>query len=132
MTHIYAKNGDLAELIRVHELTHELFNICTYAHEHGCIRSARTCSHAASGGHLVCLRYAHENGCPWDVLTCACAAFNGHLECIQYAAQHGHLDCLIYAHKHGCKWDKIRVLTDAARHGHCFLLDADGCPYVCG
>ena len=34
----------------------------------------RTCSEAARGGHLECLKYAHEKGCPWDEETCSEAA----------------------------------------------------------
>ena len=34
----------------------------------------RTCSDAARGGHLECLKYAHEKGCPWDERTCSDAA----------------------------------------------------------
>ena len=54
----------------------------------------RTCSYAAEGGHLECLKYAHEKGCPWDAKTCS------------EAAQRGHLECLKYAHEKGCPWDE--------------------------
>ena len=64
-----------------------------YAHEHGCPWDWRTCSFAASRGHLEVLRYAHEHGCPWDSSTCSSAAEGGHLEVLRYA------------HERGCPWD---------------------------
>ena len=56
--------------------------------------SSRTCSKAALGGHLECLKYAHENGCPWDEKTCYVAALSGHLECLKYL------------HEKGCPWNE--------------------------
>ena len=38
--------------------------VLQYLHENGCPWDETTCSEAASGGHLECLKYAHENGCP--------------------------------------------------------------------
>ena len=38
-------------------------------------------------------KYAHENGCPWDGYTCSKAAKGGHLECLKYAHENG---CLVY------------------------------------
>jgi hypothetical protein len=51
-----------------------------YAHENGCEWHLHTCTCAAKGGHLDCLRYAHENGCPWREVNCLRAAWHGHLD----------------------------------------------------
>ena len=61
----------------------------------GCENGCDTCLHAASNGHLECLKYLHERGCPWNEETC------------QNAAEKGHLECLKYAHEHGCRWDEL-------------------------
>ena len=53
-----------------------------------------TCSSAAGGGHLECLKYLHDKGCPWDEMACLSAADGGHLECLKYL------------HDEGCPWDK--------------------------
>ena len=98
----------------------------------GCENGCDTCLHAASNGHLECLKYAHEHGCPWDELTCIAAAVNGQLDCLRYArkngcpwdektcegaAKYGHLECLKYAREHGCPWDEL-TCRGAAEKGH--------------
>jgi hypothetical protein len=85
------------------------------------IRANKSCTAAARGGHLECLKYLHENGCPWDEETCGRAAAFGHLECLKYlyengcpwdervcgsAARGGNLECLKYAHENGCPWNE--------------------------
>ena len=57
------------------------------------IRANKSCTAAARGGHLECLKYLHENGCPWDEETCGRAAAFGHLECLKYL------------YENGCPWD---------------------------
>ena len=37
-----------------------------YAREHGCTWDTRTCTSAASEGHLEVLKYAHEHACTWS------------------------------------------------------------------
>jgi len=76
-----------------------------------CPIDGRACAHAASGGHLECLKYLHEEAkAPWGPGTANCAALKGHLHILEYlverkydqfkvqacwyAAKHGHLDCL--------------------------------------
>ena len=105
-----------------------------------------TCSAAARGGNLECLKYAHENGYEWDKNTCAAAAANGHLECLiyarenncpwdkytcTYAAKGGHIACLRYAHENECPWDK-KTCAAAAVGGHLECLKyahENGCPW---
>ena len=86
----------------------------------GCPWDERTCTVAAEGGHLACLKWARENGCPRDENTCREAAEVGHLECLKYAHENGcpwdeetctsavlcdELECLKYAHENGCPID---------------------------
>ena len=68
-----------------------------YAHENGCPWDEETCTSAAAGGHLGCLKFA-ENGCPWDELTCSLATRNGHLECLKYAHENECPGSESYAH----------------------------------
>jgi len=90
------------------------------------------CKHAASNGHLDCLKYLHENGCQWYEDTCSHAALNGHLDCLKYAheqgcswnedtcafaARNGHLECLKYAYEQECPWDEW-TCANAALNGH--------------
>jgi hypothetical protein len=111
-----------------------------------CPLHSKTCSLAAKGGHLDCLKYAHEHGCPWGSDTCSLAAKGGHLDCLKYAheqgcswdwstchyaAAGGHLDCLKYANEHGCPWDSSACCF-AAGGGHLDCLKfahEHGCPW---
>jgi len=122
-------------------------NIFKYLHEYGYPCDLYTCSHAALGGNLECLKYARENGCPWvKRIICKIAALGGNLECLKYARKNGcpwdkdtcsnaalggHLECLKYAHENGCPWDEITCLT-AAKGGHLECLKyahENGCPW---
>lgn len=77
------------------------------AMEHGCPKSARITSAAASRGHhLTCVMYAHTKGCPWSAEVCENAAAGGHLQCLKYA------------YEHGCPLDKEMVVRAAATHSH--------------
>ena len=48
-----------------------------------------SCTLAAEGGHLECLKYLRKLGCPWSEKTSAAAAAAGHLKCLVYAWSHG-------------------------------------------
>ena len=110
------------------------------------------CAHAASGGHLECLKCLREEAeAPWDEYTATWAAQNGHLHILEYlverkydhfdtwacvrAAENGHVDCLKYLHETAkAPWD-----YDAVREAHkknqteClqYLLD-NNCPLPYG
>jgi len=92
-----------------------------------CPIDGRACAHAASGGHLECLKYLHEEAkAPWYWRTAAWAAFSGHLHILEYlverkydkysewacefAATFGHLNFLKYLHETAkAPWDNYAV-----------------------
>lgn len=53
------------------------------------------CTHAASKGHLACLKAAHNLLIPWDAYASS------------FAAMGDHVDCLIYLHENDCPWDSF-------------------------
>ena len=90
-----------------------------YLHENGCAWDKYTCLAAARGGRLECLKYLHENGCPWDSWSCTAAAGGGHLECFKYLRENG------------CVW-RENTCTPAAKSGNLeFLkyLHENGCAW---
>ena len=60
-----------------------------WARENGCDWSAKTCLHAASGGHLEVLQWLRAEGCPWDWQTCYWAVDKGHVEVLRWARANG-------------------------------------------
>jgi hypothetical protein len=109
-------------------------------------------AHAASGGHLECLKYLREEAkAPWTYHTATWAAANGHLHILKYlverkynkynesacwcAAKYGHLDCLKYLHETAkTPWDEY-ALEGAHENNQTecvqYLLDND-CPLPYG
>ena len=97
-----------------------------FAHENGCEWDADTCTQAALGANIDCLRYtivlllfpcfpffssdsfslisnkvstnryAHENGCEWNTQTCSHAALGGDLECLMYDFPSPRLSLIIF------------------------------------
>lgn len=67
---------------------------------------AATCSQAALGGQINCLKYARENGCEWDSETCKYAAGSS-------------LECLKYARENGREWDKMTCFRAASMFKMC-------------
>lgn len=63
--------------------------------------SEKTCSAAASNGHLHILKWLRMNRCPWNKYTAVSAAAGGHT------------DLLYWARTNGCEWDED-VCTAAA------------------
>ena len=58
-------------------------------HWAGCEGNARTCYHAALGGHLKVLQWLRANGCPWNHWVCLDAVDNSHVEVLRWARENG-------------------------------------------
>ena len=100
-----------------------------------------TCTYAALGGKIDCLRYAHQNGGPLDRYLVACAASGGSVDCLRYAldngcvwdssicfyaARDGRSECLKYALENGCPVDTTTIWNafswSATFHIECFKI----------
>ena len=107
--------------------------VLQWAWQQDCPWNEKTCSRAASGGHLAVLQWARQHGCPWNENTCSRAASGGHLAVLQWARQHGcpwdnetcraaaeggHLAVLQWARRQGCPWDRERCMFAVTRHAH--------------
>ena len=105
-----------------------------------CPIDTHTCSNAAGGGHLECLKYLREEvKAPWDSDTAYLAADSGQLHILEYlverkydeyckyacegAAMNGHFDCLKYLHETAkAPWDS-GTASLAALSGHLHILE---------